>query len=438
MASSSRRHLSDQALLDILDESDSDVESVVDSTDSGMPGDLSSASETTSESDRECSASVVRTWCEMGCLTQEPPPRFPFTGSPGQKWECDHSPLAYMELFLPEEVIDMIVQETNRYAEQQLAAPFSRFSRTRKWEPVTSEDIWQFLGLIILQGVVGKPLQKWNWSTNRILATPFFGSVMPEYRFSLIMKFLHFSNNVEFDEATHPAPKLKKIWELYQRIMSNFRTTYTLERDITVDESLMAYKGRLSWIQFIASKGARFGVKSFMLCESISGYIWNSVIYTGKGTKFDPKYSAYGLATSSVLTLIDPFLDKGYCLTTDNFYTSPELYEYLLHKTDAYGTVRACRRQMPPTFSSKKLKTGEIVAWQKGKVMALRWRDKKDVCLLSTVHNAATVLTMTRGGKEVQKPQFMFFYIKNCNLQRLSLDYNHKCMKGYYSEEGGL
>ncbi|XP_068107881.1 piggyBac transposable element-derived protein 4-like [Hyperolius riggenbachi] len=403
MASSSKKRLSDQALMDILE--DSDAESLAEWTDSEGPVDLSSGSESTSDSENENPVSDVSTWSEMECLTQAPPPRFPFTGSPGQKRECDHSPLAYLELFLSEEVIGMIVQETNRYAAQQLAAPLSMFSRSRRWEPVTSEDIWLFLSLVILQGVVGKPLQKWYWSTNQILATPFFGSVMPEYRFSLIMKYLHFTNNEGFDEASHPAPKLKKIWEIYQLIVSNFRTSYMPERHVTVDESIMTYKGRLSWVQFIASKRVRFGVRSIMLCESQSGYIWNSVVYTGKGTKFDPKYNAYGLATSSVLTLIEPLLDKGYCLTTDSFYTTPELYEHLLvHKTDAYGTVRPNRHQLPHTFSAKKLKSGEIVAWQKGKIMALRWHDKKDVSFLSTVHNAATALTRARGGKEAQKP----------------------------------
>lgn len=177
----------------------------------------------------------------------------------------------------------------------------------------------------------------------------------------------------------------------------------------------MAYKGRLSWIQYIASKRARFGIKSYMLCESSTGYIWNSVIYTGKGTKFNPRYSNYGMATSSVLTLLEPLLNQGYCVTMDNFYTSPELFEVLIqNKTDAYGTVRPNRRDMPSIFGKKKLKPGEMVAWQKGKMMAIRWRDKKDVCLMSTVHNTSTATVHTKGGKDVLKPQVIIDY--NCTM----------------------
>ncbi|KAM9316409.1 piggyBac transposable element-derived protein 4-like [Gastrophryne carolinensis] len=226
--------------------------------------------------------SDVRTWCPIDCgMDEVPPPRFPSTGSPGMKVDVEHNdPLAYLKLFLTDDIIEKIVTETNRYNKQQSATLHSKFSRNRKWEPVTKEDIWKFLGLILLSGVVRKPLQKWYWTTNKLLATPFFGTIMSECRFSLIMKNLHFTNNEEFDKATHPAPKLKKIWEVYQMIIKNFQQSYVPDRDISIDESLMAYKGRLSWIQYIASKRAQFGIKSYMLCESATGYIWNSVIYT--------------------------------------------------------------------------------------------------------------------------------------------------------------
>ncbi|XP_068130827.1 piggyBac transposable element-derived protein 4-like [Hyperolius riggenbachi] len=412
MASSSKR-LTAEALMQFED-SDPDLQSLEDSSDSDAPGNLSSDSDSDSITSDTEEVSDARVWCPVNTTqAPPPPPHFPFTGEPGLKVECDHCPLAYLQLFFSDAVIDKIVVETNRYAAQEIAAPRGPFSRSRMWEPITKEDLWLFLGLIILQGVVGKPLQKWYWSTNKIIVTPFFGTVMSEYRFGLIMKFLHFADNSAFDESTHPAPKLKKIWEVFQLVMENFRNTYVPQRDISVDESLMAYKGRLSWIQYIASKRARFGVKSYMLCEASTGYIWNSILYTGKGTQFNPAFSSYGVATSSVLSLVEPLLNKGYCVITDNFYSSPELFEILIrNKTDAYGTVRPNRREMPTAFAKQKLKSGDIVAWQKGKMLALRWRDKKDVCTLSTVHDASSATTTTRGGKVLAKPQVI-------------LDYNH-------------
>lgn len=50
------------------------------------------------------------------------------------------------------------------------------------------------------------------------------------------MKYLHFQNNEEFDETSRPAPKLKKICEVYQIIQKNFQQTYVPDRDISIDK----------------------------------------------------------------------------------------------------------------------------------------------------------------------------------------------------------
>jgi hypothetical protein len=49
----------------------------------------------------------------------------------------------------------------------------------------------------------------------------------------------------------------------------------------------MMWKGCLSWKLYVPSKRARFGIKSFELCEAKSGYVWNVIIYTGQDTVFD-------------------------------------------------------------------------------------------------------------------------------------------------------
>lgn len=69
-------------------------------------------------------------------------------------------------------------------------------------------------------------------------------------------------------------------------LMKRLKSTYVPNREIAVDEFLIAYKGRLGWRQYMPNKRARFGIKIFQCSESGRGYIWNSFIYTGKGTIF--------------------------------------------------------------------------------------------------------------------------------------------------------
>ncbi|GBO32779.1 PiggyBac transposable element-derived protein 4 [Araneus ventricosus] len=64
-------------------------------------------------------------------------------------------------------------------------------------------------------------------------------------------------------------------------LVQKFKSAYTPNQFVAIDESLVAFKGLLGWKQYIPTKRARFGLKFFQLCESESGYIWNSIIYTG-------------------------------------------------------------------------------------------------------------------------------------------------------------
>ena len=115
------------------------------------------------------------------------------------------------------------------------------------------------------------------------------------------------------------------------------------------------------------------------------------IIYTGKGTKMNKKYEQLPISSQIVMTLLEPLLDKGYCLTTDNFYTSPQLAELLLsHKTDCYGTVKISRKEIPAQLKTRKLQKGQVSAYRRGKVLAMKRKDKRDVCLLSAIHYAKT------------------------------------------------
>ena len=126
----------------------------------------------------------------------------------------------------------------------------------------------------------------------------------------------------------------------------------------------------------------------FQLCESESGYIWNSFIYTGKGTLCHKDYEKYGLSTKSVLTLLHDLKGKGYCLATDNYYTSPELAEFLIkNKTDICGTMKKNRKGLPKALKTSNIKKGEIIGFQKGKMCAMKWKDKKELFMLSTFHS---------------------------------------------------
>ena len=80
----------------------------------------------------------------------------------------------------------------------------------------------------------------------------------------------------------------------------------------------------------------------------------------------------------------------GHKLYMDNFFSSPDLHDDLAHKKIfCCGTVRLHRKGMPKDLKPKtlRLKCGDIGVRTRGDTMAVVWKDKRDECFLTNIHD---------------------------------------------------
>ncbi|CAH1989337.1 unnamed protein product [Acanthoscelides obtectus] len=148
---------------------------------------------------------------------------------------------------------------------------------------------------------------------------------------------------------------------------------------------MIPWRGRLKFRQYIPSKSHKYGVKLFKLC-SPNGYTWKCLIFTGRSEEQRP--AGLGIGESVVLTLTEGFLNEGKILYTDNFHTRCPLATILLTKsTHLVGTLRRSRKYLPKDITTKNLKKHEYIARETNYGMVVsKWKDAKDVLMLSTVH----------------------------------------------------
>ena len=136
--------------------------------------------------------------------------------------------------------------------------------------------------------------------------------------------------------ATTDNDKLYKVRSFVEYINMNLADKYTMGCQISIDESLIPFKGRLSFRQFIPSKRARFGIKCWVLAGAA-----NSFVYTGQdanGKKDVP------LSTRVVRQLVVGIENLNHHLYVDNYYTSPALFRWLKDRhIYACDTVRKGR-----------------------------------------------------------------------------------------------
>ncbi|XP_065651019.1 piggyBac transposable element-derived protein 4-like [Hydra vulgaris] len=184
-------------------------------------------------------------------------------------------------------------------------------------------------------------------------------------------------------------------------------------RDISIDESLLLWKGRLSFKQSIRSKSAHFGIKTFALACGKTGYVWNQIIYLGAGTEISQQYKYQ--ATDVVMSLSEELLDVGRCIYLDNWYTSLEICDFLIQrKTDVVGTLRSYRKYLPKDVINAKLKSNErCVAYEQGyQFMVMQWKDKRDVYMITTCIPDTLEIVLRKGARK-EVPTVIHIYNSN-------------------------
>ena len=176
----------------------------------------------------------------------------------------------------------------------------------------------------------------------------------------------------------------------------------------------MLWKGRLGFRQYIPFKHHRFGIKLFELIDCETKFILDFISYTGADTEYQIT-PGLKLSGSIVMTLMQHYLNKGHHLYVDNWYTSPALFERLHRKKiGACGTVRKNRKGLPSLANG--LKKGESQYSHTNVLLALKWKDKRDVYMLSTIHSPSYTDTNKvdrQTGEVIRKPVCILEYAKN-------------------------
>ena len=121
----------------------------------------------------------------------------------------------------------------------------------------------------------------------------------------------------------------------------------------------------------------------------------------------------------------------------DNFFTSPQLLEALLHqKTYGCGTVRLALKDMPTVFhgkNKKKVKKGDTAVYQRGNLVLTVWHDKRPVAILSSDVSPEETTEVRRRTKEppYQKVVKVPTQVHEYNMYMGGVDLSDQ-LRGYY------
>jgi hypothetical protein len=149
------------------------------------------------------------------------------------------NPIDCYRHFITDEFIDVMVRETNRYAQQYMEShAISRRSMFQRWKPTTDTEMFKFFGIIIEMGLVRMPKLKYYWSSSQLYGSQIIRNTMSRERFELILKFWHFSNNNNRNSKQDRLFKLKPLSDL---LKERFSSVYIPGSVISIDESMILW-----------------------------------------------------------------------------------------------------------------------------------------------------------------------------------------------------
>jgi len=329
-------------------------------------------------------------WTKDSPFTPRPLPTFDDSNS-GFNFG-DSEPLSELDFFnimFTPSALALCVEQSNAHFHRQPGTT----RRAQNFKDISQSDLIKVIAAKIIMGLNHKPEMTHYWSENKILG----GSIIPTFisseRFFEICQFLHF--NEPNPESNDRIEKIRNVWEL---IFSNFKSIFTPFENVGLDESLILFKGRLFWRQYNPKKASKFGVKTFSLVDSKTGFLIDSKIYSGKESSAEQPLNMFGQGGSLVLDFLQPHFFKSHTVFLDNFFTSPNLaFELLLKGTKLCGTVRKTRKNMPPL--DKKLAKGSISTFNSNGVLIEQIYDRRVVNIISTYtrHELVTVKSKNTG-----------------------------------------
>lgn len=438
MASRKRRFTAAQAAEMLLDDSNSDTDNDTDIDDSDDDedvlyeiGDIAMSSD---ESDSDVS--------EDGADDSESPTdgeqwtkwqsthvvkQLPFTvQNPGVQIMGTAIPVSAgdsFDLFFTTDLVQDMVNETNRYANEKLSnLDLKTRSIWHTWKDVTVTEFRAYLGVVLRMAMQGRGGIKDFFSSEWINHMPFFGDVFRRERFLQIHWMLHVqppSNN-----AAGVQTRGSKVKNVTEHMKNKCFELFVPYKNIVIDESTISFKGRTQFKMYNPQKPHKWGLRVFSLADCKTGYLCAFEPYYGSITTNSLPRSDLPFTARIVIHLCYELKQlvngDGYHLFTDRYYTGHCLAQELLKANiNTTGTVMRNRQGLPQDVKQTlKMKKFEVRAWNyNNNEMMLAWQDKRIIFMLSTYYNADTeTLQRTNRDKQVEdviKPTAIVEYTKH-------------------------
>ncbi|XP_052277135.1 piggyBac transposable element-derived protein 4-like [Dreissena polymorpha] len=236
------------------------------------------------------------------------------------------------------------------------------------------------------------------WSSNPFINNADITNTMKCNRFQKLVQYFHVA-----DWSTEPGrgepgyDKLFKVRPVMESVSRTFQDINMLNKEVSIDEAMNAFTGRLSFRQYMPAKPNKRGIKMWMLCDARRAFLARFEVNLGRQNN----QTEHGLGDNVVMRLVDHIYHSFRWLIFDNFFTVIPLMKELLEKgLYACGTVRVNRKGFPSQLKKpaevRQRRDFKIMQMDDTNLTATVWKDTRLVHHLVTLSDPTIILPVQR------------------------------------------
>jgi hypothetical protein len=120
----------------------------------------------------------------------------------------------------------------------------------------------------------------------------------------------------------NPAMPVHKIRPFLECLLTHSPISFSPYEKLTVHERVCGFQARVIFCVYIKNKPDKYDIKMFTVCDSKTGYVLCTEVYTGNREQDNS-------ITGLFQILLSGYLDKGHMVFMDRFHSSPVVF-YLL------------------------------------------------------------------------------------------------------------
>ncbi|CAH2000050.1 unnamed protein product [Acanthoscelides obtectus] len=230
-------------------------------------------------------------------------------------------------------------------------------------------------------------------------------------RFEFLLTVLRFDDATLRNERQIEGDPVPHISKIFNKFIDNSQNAFSIGTNATVDEMLVAFRGRCKFKIYMPKKPARYGIKIMCLTDARNNYLYNAYIYAGKGLDsltLSANERKLKIPTQSVIRLVGPIKKTNRNVAADNWFSSVELVQHLQNRGLTYvGALKKNQAAIPPSFQANKNRRLNSSLYGYNNDMTLLSfvpKSSKSVILISSMHHGEST------DQETGKPEIIAYY----------------------------